>query len=277
MFVPDYTYQEAREAVAASLSYAEALRRLGLRPNGGNHRLFRRYVDEVWQIPTGHFDPYRSQRLGFRPQPIPLADVLVEGSTYHRGKLKQRLYDEGIKTRVCELCGQGEIWFGRPMALILDHINGVGDDNRLGNLRIVCANCAATLDTHCGRKNRIHVIPRSCRHCDREFIPRYPAHRYCSRACGRHRKGPHGPRPERRKAERPPYEQLLTEIAEIGYSGVGRRYGVSDNAVRKWVRWYRARLDDREVRREGRTVTGGNPGRRRPSTARPRERRPLAG
>jgi hypothetical protein len=168
--------------------------------------------------------------------------VLVEGSTYHRGKLKQRLYDAGIKARACELCGQGERWFGRPMSLILDHINGVGDDNRIENLRIVCANCAATLDTHCGRKNRIPVIPRTCLHCDGSFMPRYAAQRYCSRACGRHSKGFTGPRPERRKVDRPPYEQLLAEIAELGYSGTGRRYGVSDNAVRKWVRWYRARL-----------------------------------
>ena len=38
------------------------------------------------------------------------------------------------------------------MALILDHINGIGNDHRLENLRIVCPNCAGTLDTHCGRK-----------------------------------------------------------------------------------------------------------------------------
>jgi len=35
------------------------------------------------------------------------------------------------------------------MTLILDHINGVNNDNRLENLRIVCPNCNATLDTHC--------------------------------------------------------------------------------------------------------------------------------
>ena len=37
---------------------------------------------------------------------------------------------------------------------------------------------------------------------------------------------------------RPPYQQLVREIHAMGYSAVGRRYGVSDNAVRKWVRWY---------------------------------------
>jgi len=38
---------------------------------------------------------------------------MVENSTYNRGHLKQRLYDEGLKKRVCELCGQGELWNGR--------------------------------------------------------------------------------------------------------------------------------------------------------------------
>ena len=36
------------------------------------------------------------------------------------------------------------------------------------------------------------------------------------------------------KVKRPPYEQLLAEIEELGYLGVGRKYGVSDNAIRKW-------------------------------------------
>jgi transposase-like protein len=38
--------------------------------------------------------------------------------------------------------------------------------------------------------------------------------------------------------ERPPYEQLLAEVAATSWSAVGRKYGVSDNAVRKWVRAY---------------------------------------
>ena len=31
---------------------------------------------------------------------------------------------------------------------------------------------------------------------------------------------------------------LKAEIDKLGYSGVGRKYGVSDNAVRKWLKAY---------------------------------------
>ena len=181
--LPKYTETEARAAVSSSLSYAEALRKLGLRPVGGNHRVFRHYVDEIWGISTAHFDPDRAALSGLsRIQPIPLEDVLVTGSSYCRRSLKKRLYESGLKARTCELCGQGEIWRGERMSLILDHVNGVPDDNRIENLRIVCPNCAATLDTHCGRKNKLPE--RECQHCGTPFRPNRADQRYCSRYCG---------------------------------------------------------------------------------------------
>jgi hypothetical protein len=61
------------------------------------------------------------------------------------------LATSGLLDARCKLCGQDERWHGRRMSLVLDHINGVSNDTRLENLRMVCANCAATLDTHCGR------------------------------------------------------------------------------------------------------------------------------
>jgi hypothetical protein len=134
------------------------------------------------------------------------------------------------------------------MALILDHINGVPDDNRLENLRIVCPNCAATLETHCARKNRLPPVYRDCKRCRQPFVVRRPEHRYCSRECGSRwdrleaaalGAGQLGmPKPGFRRVERPSYEELLREIEETSYLAVGRKYGVSDNAVRKWVRFY---------------------------------------
>jgi hypothetical protein len=126
------------------------------------------------------------------------------------------------------------------MSLILDHVNHLATDNRFENLRIVCPNCNATLDTHCGRQNRLDVTPRACLHCGAEFVPRYPTHRYCSQLCGTHWTRSRAPQPQTRKVQRPPYAQLMADLAATSFCAVGRKYeyGVSDNAVRKCVRWY---------------------------------------
>lgn len=234
---PRYSESQVRDAVSKAVSQSDALRRLGLRPAGGNHGTLKKLI-AFYGISTDHFDPnwvLRGPRIRAR---IPLEQILVEASTYPRRKLKDRLNEAGLKTRMCELCGQGESWRGGRMALILDHINGVGDDNRIQNLRVVCPNCAATLDTHCGRKNRIRVKPRSCQLCGREFHPNYRRQRYCSRSCGSRYPRDRRPRPDRRKVRRPSYEQLMADVRTMSFLAIGRKYGVSDNAVRKWIRTY---------------------------------------
>jgi len=261
-FVPRtvrFSEEELRKAITASRSWAETLRHLNYRSAGGNWRTLKKYA-ALWNIPTDHFDPDAVCREALRRSstPRPLEEILVDGSTYSRDHLKHRLFAEGLKKRHCELCRQGEVWRGKRMALILDHINGVPNDNRIENLRIVCPNCAATFDTHCARKIRQPREPRKCLHCGTEFFPRYRRQRYCSRRCGSRwdRTGRlRGiPKPHRRKVERPPYAQLLREIDETSYLAVGRRYGVSDNAIRKWVRWYEREAERRRL--EGQLANG---------------------
>ena len=215
---------------------------MGYCPSGGNPTTIKKYV-ALWGIDVSHFDPGRVSTDALRRAnpPRPIEELLTERSSVTRAYLKRRLYTEGIKEPRCELCGQGEIWRGVPITLILDHINGVRDDNRLENLRIVCPNCAATLPTHCGRTLKKPVSLRQCDHCGAAFRPSQSRQRFCSRRCaGRvKRKQYRGlPRPESRKVQRPPYEQLIDEIEDSSFLAVGRKYGVSDNAVRKWLRWY---------------------------------------
>jgi hypothetical protein len=128
-----------------------------------------------------------------------------------------------------------------------------------GVLRIVCPNCAATLDTHCGRGAASVPPLRNCLRCGALFRARHREQKFCSRPCGIRRTRGVGttegiPRPETRKVSRPPYEQLLEEIEATSYLAVGRKYGVSDNAVRKWIKWY-----EREADRERRTASAGRP------------------
>jgi hypothetical protein len=253
-----FTEEELRRAISASKSWAESLRRLGYCPTGGNPATVKKYAAR-WRISTEHFDPYAGVMDRIRKPRKPLEEVLVENSTYSRGVLKQRLFTEGLKEARCELCGQGEVWRGKPMGLILDHVNGVRNDNRLENLRIVCPNCAATLDTHCGRGAASVPPLRNCLRCGALFRARHREQKFCSRPCGIRRTRGVGttegiPRPETRKVSRPPYEQLLEEIEATSYLAVGRKYGVSDNAVRKWIKWY-----EREADRERRTASAGRP------------------
>jgi hypothetical protein len=129
------------------------------------------------------------------------------------------------------------------MSMILDHINGVSNDNRLENLQIVCPNCAATLDTHCGRN-----LPRqrACPSCGQTFAPRNIRHRYCSESCwgvraAELRRGLE--HPESRKVPRPSYDELLADLETMSFCAVGRKYGVSDNAIRKWLKWHERRRE----------------------------------
>lgn len=47
----------------------------------------------------------------------------------------------------CQICTL-DSWNGKPMPLVLDHINGHSEDGMLSNLRVICNNCDALTDTY---------------------------------------------------------------------------------------------------------------------------------
>ena len=73
---------------------------------------------------------------------------------------------------------------------------------------------------------------KNCLYCEKEFEVKKAGKdketKYCSYECYRIDK--------RKIKDRPSKEQLLNEIKALGYCGTGKKYGVSDNAVRKWLK-----------------------------------------
>ena len=143
-------------AVAASYSIAGVLARLGCTVSGSNYRWVHRLVAK-YALDTSHFLGaawLRGKHHSFKPRRS-LEEILVENSAYHNLTwLKLRLVGEGLMTYTCRRCGISE-WLGQPLVLALDHINGVGDDHRLENIRLLCPNCHSQADTYCGRNARL--------------------------------------------------------------------------------------------------------------------------
>jgi HNH endonuclease len=74
----------------------------------------------------------------------------VLGSGSSRWLKKAKLLREGFLAPRCMECGICE-WQGKPLIIQIDHINGVRDDWRIENLRMLCPNCHSQTPTYGGR------------------------------------------------------------------------------------------------------------------------------
>lgn len=131
------------------MSIADMLRKLNLKPTGGNHRHIKSKLT-LHEIDTGHFTGSnwsKGKKLGenFYNTQLPLNKILVKNSSYNSDRLKKRLILAGMKEEKCEKCGLTH-WQNKKLPLEMHHINGSHNDNRLANLQILCPNCHSVID-----------------------------------------------------------------------------------------------------------------------------------
>lgn len=137
--------------------------------------------------------------------------------------IKRRLVEAGIPSQ-CAICGLIPEWNGMHLVLQLDHIDGNHNNNYLENLRLICPNCHSQTPTFTGRnvnpgQKRLNANKCSCG----ASISSYSV--TCRKCMVR-----------RTKINWPPYEEVLRLVTDSSLSAVGRELGVSDNAVKKWLR-----------------------------------------
>lgn len=199
------------------------------------------------EIDYSHVDPNYS-RCKMRHR---LEDILVKDSKYAgMPGLKRRLKHELGWEHVCAVCKLTE-WNGREIPLQIDHINGDHWDNTITNLRFLCPNCHAQTDTYCGKNMKVYKKKKlngdqpvsTARSHEQSRKVKFVAHcedcnkglnKKNTRCLGCYKKFLAASRAD----SRPTYQQLQDDLKEMSMVKVGEKYGVSDNAVRKWIKSY---------------------------------------
>lgn len=141
----------------SATSIAGILRTFGLSSNNSQNIRIKEAIREL-SLDAGHLrrQGYHAGKRIIRNCDKSLESLLVSDSHLRNPTgLKKRLLKTGKLKNECYLCGLGPTWQDQPLTLHLDHVNGVKQDNRLENLRILCPNCDSQTSTYCGKNKSL--------------------------------------------------------------------------------------------------------------------------
>lgn len=158
----------------------------------------------------------------------PTEKMLTAGSLISRRSLKVRLLREGILKNECARCRQSPEWQGEKLVMVLDHINGISDDNQRENLRLLCPNCNSQQPTFSGKNKRgktLRIVKENlyCEKCGRVLSCRTITGR-CSMCIDRKKTA--------KRKEIP--QSLMDDIKNMGVRATARKYSVSPLTIRRW-------------------------------------------
>jgi hypothetical protein len=228
-----YTKEKLSEAIESSVSCREAMMKLGIKPYGGNYKTIKKYIKK-FNIDTSHFLEKRAN-LGkiFKERRKSIKEYLILGTEIKitSNDLKKRLIIEGIFEHKCYECGL-EKWNNFLIPIDLHHIDGNHYNNQIENLTILCPNCHRQKHTKNNKKelNRckcgiiISDKVKRCQKCHIKYFKTQSAYK------------------QRKVKDRPDLKTLEQQVNSIGHRATGKVYGVSDNAIRKWIKQYKEKI-----------------------------------
>lgn len=247
--INQYSKEELQEILNSSSSFSDVAKKIGYNSVSGSNK---QHIKRVLKEKGLEFIPKQKNCPKLTNE-----DIFKKDSSVSQSALRNHFLKLNIVEYKCAICGQEPFWNGQPLALTLDHINGKNHDNRLENLRWVCPNCDRQLPTF-GRKNKTELKKkkikkfdlaedkqietkthkktlkvfkdekRFCLSCGKEISNQSL---YCFDCSNKHR---------RKQKDRPSKDELEKMLKEENgnFSKIASYYNVSDNAVRKWCRYY---------------------------------------
>lgn len=204
------TSEEFAEIVAKAFCVKDVVRALGYGTvSGANSATVKKRINNE-QLDTSHF---KRKSMRFYTD----EEVFCSDTEASQGVLRKRFKEGKYTPYVCSICGQQPAWQGKPLTLILDHIDGDNKNGNLSNLRWVCPNCNQQLPT-----TGFHGV----KYRDPNNTVKLPTAIEKPQSAST------------RVLYRPERDELILELFNSNFSKVGKQYGVSPNAVQKWLKFY---------------------------------------
>lgn len=222
-----YTKEDFEKLMQTNFSIRDMLIAVGLLPRGLNYKTLKKHL----QL-HGLYDIFeqrkRTIKINLKDHFIITKEImesrLADGNfIMGSSKLKPLLTKFGFKQDFCERCGTSE-WIGVKLSLQLHHKDGNCYNNKLDNLEILCPNCHSLTPTFAGKGARktANKKIKLCIDCGKMVSPTALRCHTCStKNC------------HRSYRTYPELVILIKEVNEYGYSAVGRKYDVSDTAIKK--------------------------------------------
>lgn len=221
---------EFEEIVNNSLTYKEIAQKCGYSNNSGRSQ---QIIKDRIKSQNLDFQTIHTARIQRSDDEIFISDSPVDQST-----LRRRYFIGQYSEYKCAICGQEPFWNGKELTLTLDHINGHNKDDRLENLRWICPNCDRQLSTFAGKNIIREKNKNYCIDCGVEIIQSSIRCQKCSAIINGL---------NNRIVERPERDILKSLIRSTSFCAIGRKYNISDNAIRKWCKSYNLPTTKKEI------------------------------
>lgn len=141
-----------QELINVSTSYSDLLHRIGKRDGRQDYKALRTFLAQYPDLDFSKMKENANNRKHINE--IPFGEVFKKGTHYSSSLLRNKLIKSGIKTfEKCEECGITE-WNGKPIVIQLHHKDGDSSNNELDNIAELCPNCHSQTENYSRKKNR---------------------------------------------------------------------------------------------------------------------------